>query len=147
MRFARSLPAVLALSLGGVTGCAAASSGGFSPLPLPTQTHSAPSPAHAAPALALKSALRAFVHASLANKAPRAFSLLSHRCKLTLGRQQVASIVASTSATYGVMAPTSITIKSLSGSHAVVSYTMPAQKLNGIRQHWVFENGWRDDAC
>ncbi len=123
--------------------CSSGTSNGAPDLPVTVPTNTAQSPNQE-----LKAAVQAYSNDYLGGNGAGAFALLSSRCQLTLGLQQVTALASAAKSVYGVVPITSITIDSDSGGKATVSYTYPVTTLNQSQQPWVLEGGsWKYDHC
>jgi hypothetical protein len=108
----------------------------------------APSPTTTALADPLRSAVEAYTRAYLGGDGATAFAMLSARCKLAIGSQQMNAAASDANSLYGVMPLTSFSVDSRTATHATVSYGLAVSKLDQTNQPWVLENGsWKYDHC
>jgi hypothetical protein len=97
---------------------------------------------------ALETAVRAYSAAYLGGDSGAAFSLLSKRCQLRLGQQQMVDLTDGAKAQYGPQDILSLKVDALQGTLARVTYTYAASALDQSSEPWVFEDGgWREDDC
>jgi hypothetical protein len=76
------------------------------------------------------------------------YALLSKRCRAQIGSEAYRTALTQAVSTYGHQAVKAVTVDSLSGDMARVSYTYSVPALNQQGQPWVREgNAWRYDAC
>lgn len=110
---------------------------------------SAPATSAAAPdQAALERAVRDYSAAYLGGDPAKAFGLLSKRCQLRLGQQQMADAVSMAKDQYGPQDITSLHVDTLQGTLARVTYTYADTTLNQSSEPWVAEGGqWREDDC
>ena len=96
----------------------------------------------------LKDAVTTYSNAYLGGDGASAFNLLSSRCQLSIGMQQISAQATAAHSVYGVLPISTINVDSESGSRATVSYTYAVTTLNQSHQPWVLQGGsWRYDNC
>jgi hypothetical protein len=97
---------------------------------------------------ALQAAVEAYSSDYLGGNGAGAFALLSSRCQLAIGSQQLDAEANAAAALYGALPISSFTVDSINGTQATVSYTYAVATLDQSNQPWVLEAGaWRYDNC
>jgi hypothetical protein len=96
----------------------------------------------------LQAAVEAYSSDYLGGNGAGAFALLSSRCQLAIGSQQLDAEANAAEALYGALPISSFTVDSINGTQATVSYTYAVATLDQSDQPWVLESGgWRYDNC
>lgn len=108
-----------------------------------------PSPSATPDAAApLRRAVTAYSAAFLGGDGDAAYRLLSERCKARTSREAMGSMTASAKKTYGEQPIKTLTVDSLAGDLARVTYTYSVPALNQTKEPWVREAGqWHEDDC
>jgi hypothetical protein len=97
---------------------------------------------------ALTAAVKAYSAAYFKPDPDAGYALLSKRCRAQIGSEAYRTALTQAVSTYGHQAVKAVTVDSLSGDMARVSYTYSVPALNQQGQPWVREgNAWRYDAC
>lgn len=129
-----------------LTGCSSSSSDGTA-----TPSSTAPAATKAAAdngKAALTAAVRAYSDAYFKPDSHAAGALLSDRCRAQISADVYDATLTQAVATYGHQAISTITVDSLSGDMARVTYTYTVPALDQHAQPWVREAGaWHYDAC
>lgn len=96
----------------------------------------------------LESAVRVYSEAYLGGQGSKAYDLLSQRCQARLGPAEMSVLTDAAQAQYGNQTISSLTVDTLVGTLARVSYTYPDPAINQSTEPWVFEGGaWHQDDC
>jgi hypothetical protein len=152
MRIRTTATALAVLAALTLAGCSSSSSGSDDDAPAPGTAAATGRPAAGKAASSDKDALTAAVKAySAAYFKPdpdAGYALLSKRCRAQIGSEAYRTALTQAVSTYGHQAVKSVTVDSLAGDMARVSYTYGVPALNQKGQPWVREGGdWRYDSC
>ncbi|WP_230205343.1 hypothetical protein [Parafrankia elaeagni] len=96
----------------------------------------------------LEAAVRAYSQAYLGGQGSAAYGLLSQRCQARISVADMEALTAAAQEQYGPESITTLTVNTLAGTLARVSYPYPDPAINQREEPWVFENGaWHQDDC
>ena len=96
----------------------------------------------------LDSAVRAYSRAYYGGQEGRAFALLSAHCRRRLGHKSFAHQESIAARRFGRQpAPTIHVSYRYPKARALLAYQYPTHRLDVFRAHWVYEHGWKNDAC
>ncbi len=97
---------------------------------------------------ALETAVRAYSAAYLTGEGSIAYGLLSDRCQQRIGEAEFTGLTRAAQAQYGGQPIQTLTVDTLAGPLARVTYTYSASAINQQAEPWVFEKGsWHQDDC
>ncbi|SNQ51683.1 conserved hypothetical protein [Frankia canadensis] len=97
---------------------------------------------------ALEAAVRAYSDAYLTGQGSAAYGLLSERCQQRINQAEFTGLTQAARVQYGSQPIAALTVDSLAGTLARVTYTYPTSAINQQSEPWVFEKGtWRQDDC
>lgn len=147
MRIRTAAVALAAAATITLTGCSSSGSSGDDTTPAAT-TAAAKAAAGDDGKAALTAAVRAYSDAYFKPDADAAGKLLSARCRTQISADVYKATLDQATATYGHQAIASVTVDSLAGDMARVTYTYSVPALDQRDQPWVREAGaWHYDAC
>ncbi len=97
---------------------------------------------------ALETAVRAYSDAYLSGQGSAAYGLLSQRCQQRFSQADITGLTQAAKAQYGVQPIQNLTVDTLAGTLARVTYTYSTGAINQQSEPWVFEGGaWHQDDC
>jgi len=97
---------------------------------------------------ALHSAVEDYSAAYLSGEGGAAWNLLSSRCKGRISKSEMRTMTTLAAKKYGAQPIMTLTIDSISGGMARVTYTYSQAAINQVKEPWVREGDqWREDDC
>ncbi|CAO5252213.1 hypothetical protein [Frankia sp. AgKG'84/4] len=97
---------------------------------------------------ALETAVRTYSDAYLSGQGSVAYGLLSQRCQQRFSQADITGLTQAAKAQYGVQPIQNLTVDTLAGTLARVTYTYSTAEINQQSEPWVFErSAWHQDDC